>query len=198
MKARRWSGSLVTVVTTLVTAPAELRPGAVGRKRRRPGIEHLQGQRIAVEAEEGGVATQRGEGLGLVGEGGEVPVLQGFDEGDGPAQPVMHGQQVEPTLLAGVPEQATDLLGRGDRLLFLVVAPTGCSAAWPDHVLSPDCPLGQAYLFTDAFRQNGWQAEPMRPHRRASCGPRSGMLRAQVVLHSIDRLGVVTKAEDPE
>ena len=111
-----------------------------GCRGRRPGVDHLQGQRVPVEAEKGCVAPEGGEGQGLVGEGGQVTVLEGLELGDGPAEPVVDGQQIEAALFPGGPKRPADPLRRGARLLVVVVAAAGCPAALPDHVLSPDFP----------------------------------------------------------
>ena len=90
-------------------------------------------------------------------------------------------KQVEAALLPGAPELPSDLLGGGHRLFLLVVTPACRSAALPDHLLSPDFPVGQAYLFTLTFRHVtaplAWIRHATGPGR-----PRPGMLRAQLLL----------------
>ena len=89
---------------------------------------------------------------------------------DGAAQAVVHGQKVQAAFLPGLAQQPSELLGGGDRPYILVVAPASSSAAGPDHVLSPHCPVAQAYLFTVVFRHSWWSAVPPEPqfrlHRR--------------------------------
>ena len=96
----------------------------------------FSGQQPSVQAQEGGVTTDRRDGGLAVGQPLEVPVLEGLDMGDRSTEPVVDGEQVEPTLQPGVAQQLPDLLGGGARLL-LVLAPTRCSAPWPDHLSSP-------------------------------------------------------------
>jgi hypothetical protein len=56
----------------------------------------------------------------------------------------VYREEVKAALVAGIPKLPSDLLGGGHRLFLLVVAPACGSAALPDHVLSPDSPVGQA------------------------------------------------------
>ena len=99
------------------------RPGRVGR-----GASFAEGdadqasiirsgQCVAVQSEEGGVAPQRGEGQGLVGEArSDCPFSRASSRVIGRLSRSCTAKQVQATLLPGIPEQPSDLLGGGDRL----------------------------------------------------------------------------------
>ncbi len=114
-------------------------PGPVRRRRSvrgsGPGVDVLECEGIAVETEEGCVPAECGDGNSLVGKPVQLAPLERLDLGDRPAQAVVDRKEIQPAVLASLPELLPDRLGGcGGRLLLLVVATASGSASGPHHL----------------------------------------------------------------